>query len=152
MAPMKLTDEVIGTAPVGNKPIKLFDGHGLFILLTPAGHKWWRFKYRFAGKEKKVSLGVYPKVSIAEARTKHAALRTMLDEGTDPSTFVQAERAEQNVEAARLLAPTRLMLDSDGALSFRMRTRVVSLNPAETAELRAFLEATKNVVPKTPCL
>ena len=149
---MKLTDEVIRTAKAGEKPAKLFDGHGLYILLTPAGHKWWRFKYRFAGKENQVSLGVYPKVSIAEARTKYAALRTMLAEGTDPSTFVQAERAEQKAEAARQLAPTRFMLDNDGALSFRMRSRAVSLNPTETAELRAFLEATKNVVPKTPCL
>ncbi len=148
---MKLTDELIRTAHAGEKPVKLFDGRGLYILLTPAGHKWWRFKYRFAGKENQVSLGVYPKVSIAEARTKYAALRTMLAEGTDPSTFVQAERAEQKAEAARQLAPTRFMLDNDGALSFRMRSRVVSLNPAETAELRAFLEATKNVVPKTPC-
>jgi hypothetical protein len=149
---MKLTDEVIRNAQVGDKPIKLFDGRGLFMLLTPNGHKWWRFKYRFAGKENKVSLGVYPKVSIAEARTKHAALRTMLDEGTDPSAFVQAERAEQKAEAERQLAPTRFMLDNDGALSFRMRTRAVSLNPAETAELRAFLDATRNVTPKMPCL
>ena len=153
MAPVKLTDEIIGTAQVGDKPVKLFDGRGLFILLSPRGYKWWRFKYRFGGKEKKLSLGVYPKVSIDEARSRHAALRKMVDEGMDPSAYVQAERAEQNAEAARQLAPTRFMLDSDGALTFRLRTRMVSLNPAETAELRNFLDATKNVAQKViPCL
>ncbi len=150
---MNLTDAIIESTQVGDKPVKLFDGRGLFILLSPGGYKWWRFKYRFGGKEKKLSLGVYPKVSIDEARSKHIALRKMLDEGTDPSTYVQAERAEQHAEVARQLAPTRFMLDSDGALTFRMRTRVVSLNPAETAELRGFLDATKNVAQKVmPCL
>lgn len=72
---MKLTDELIRTAHAGEKPVKLFDGRGLYILLTPAGQKWWRFKYRFAGKENQVSLGVYPKVSIAvDARTKVPSL------------------------------------------------------------------------------
>lgn len=150
---MKLTDETIRAARTSDKPVKLFDGRGLFILLMPAGHKWWRFKYRFAGKEKQLSLGVYPKVSIVEARSKHAALRKMLDEGTNPSAYVQAVKAEQSAEAARQLAPTRFMLDSDGALSFRMRKREVSLSPSETAELRSFLEATQNVTPKVmPCL
>ena len=49
---------------------KLFDGGGLFLLVTPSGGKHWHFKYRFDGKEKKFSLGPYPEISLAEARTK----------------------------------------------------------------------------------
>lgn len=149
---MKLTDQVIRTAQVGDKPIKLFDGGGLFLLVSPAGHKWWRFKYRFAGKEKQLSLGVYPKVSIDEARNKHVVYRAMLADGIDPCAQVQAEKAEQRAEVARLLATTRFMLDSDGALYFRMRKSEISLTLAETAQLRAFLDATQNVTPKVmPC-
>jgi len=64
---MALTDTAIRRAQVRSKPYKLFDASGLFLLVTPSGGKWWRFKYRFAGKEKLLSLGTYPEVSLKEA-------------------------------------------------------------------------------------
>ena len=57
---MKLTDDIISAINATGKAQKLFDGAGLFLLVTPAGGKWWRFKYRFGGKEKLLSLGTYP--------------------------------------------------------------------------------------------
>ncbi len=61
---MPLTDTSIRNAKPGAKPIKLFDERGLFLLVTPAGGKWWRFRFMFDGKEKLLSLGVYPDVSL----------------------------------------------------------------------------------------
>jgi len=61
---MPLSDTVIRQAKPESKTVKLFDGRGLYLELTPKGGKWWRFKYRFLGKEKRLSLGVYPDVSL----------------------------------------------------------------------------------------
>ena len=149
---MKLTDEMINTARHGVKPTKLTDGHGLYVLLSPSGGKWWRFKYRLSDKQRQFSLGVYPKVSIAEARAKHAIYRAMLAEGTDPCAYVQAKKAERKAEMARQLARSRFMLDSSGNLSLRLGKRRIVLSAAETADLRSFLNTNQTVISKvTPC-
>src|ERR1039457_4585540 len=88
-----LTDTAIRKAKVAGKPLKLFDGGGLFILVAPTGGKLWRLKYRFAGKEKLLSLGGYPEVSLADARLARDEARKLLHEGTDPSAKRQAEKA-----------------------------------------------------------
>lgn len=64
---------------------KLFDGHGLYLELPARSGKYWRFKYRYLGKEKRLAFGVYPEVSLQEAREKRAAARKMLSAGIDPS-------------------------------------------------------------------
>ena len=61
---MTLTQVKINATKPGHKRIRLFDGQGLYLEVMPAGNRWWRFKYRFAGKEKRISLGVYPDVTI----------------------------------------------------------------------------------------
>lgn len=95
-----LTDVAIRKAEPGPKPRKLTDGRGLFVLVTPAGQRWWRFKYRFGGKEKLLSLGVYPDVPLKAAREKAEAARTLVAAGTDPSAARQAEKREQREAAA----------------------------------------------------
>jgi hypothetical protein len=65
---MPLTDTAIKKAKPGAKPVKLSDGRGLYLLVSPAGSKLWRWKYRFLGKEKVMALGAYPDVSLAQAR------------------------------------------------------------------------------------
>ena len=65
---MSLTDTAIKKAKPGDKPVKLSDGKGLYLLVNPVGSKLWRWKYRFLGKEKVMSLGAYPDVSLAQAR------------------------------------------------------------------------------------
>ena len=59
---MALSETTVRSAKADEKPLKLFDGGGLFLLVTPKGAKWWRLKYRFGGKEKLLSLGTYPEV------------------------------------------------------------------------------------------
>jgi integrase len=82
---MPLSATAIDKAKPKAKPVKLFDGGGLFLLIQPSGSKWWRFKYRFQGKEKLLSLGVYPEISLAVARQRRDKARTLVAEGVDPS-------------------------------------------------------------------
>ena len=67
---MPLTDTSIRSTKPGKRPIRLFDARGLYLEISPSGGKWWRFKYRFAGKEKRLSLGVYPDVPLAGRKDK----------------------------------------------------------------------------------
>jgi hypothetical protein len=128
------------------------DTKGLYLLVSPAGGKWWRFKYRFFGKQNTVSCGVYPDVSLEQARERRDVFRALLTEEIDPSQHAKAERATQRADAARRLAATRFTLDSNGALAFHLGNRWLALTPAETADLRAFLDSTRAVRPKvTPC-
>ena len=78
---MPLTDTALRNVKPGLKPRKLFDGGGLFVILNPSGSRWWRIKYRFGGKEKLLSLGVYPDVSLKEARQRRDECRQTLASG-----------------------------------------------------------------------
>jgi integrase len=82
---MPLTDTALRNAKPGLKPQKLFDGGGLFLLLNPNGSRWWRIKYRFGGKEKLLSLGVYPDISLKDARQRRDECRKTLSNGLNPS-------------------------------------------------------------------
>mgnify|MGYP006285125107 CR=1 FL=1 len=73
--------------------MKYADGKGLYLEVAPSGGKWWRFKYRFNGKEKRISLGVYPEVNLKDARALCEDARRLLQEGVDPSFARQAHRA-----------------------------------------------------------
>lgn len=90
---MALSDTKIRNAKPKSKQYKLFDGDGLFIVVAPAGGKWWRFKYRFGGKEKLISLGTYPEVSLAQARDRRFEARKQVAKGLDPSQERKAEKA-----------------------------------------------------------
>ena len=72
----------------------MFDGGGLYLEISPSGGKWWRFKYRFAGKEKRISLGVYPEVSLKEARSRRDEQRRLLASDIDPSVHRKAHKAK----------------------------------------------------------
>jgi integrase len=79
-----LTRTQIEAARARNKPRKLFDGRGLYLEIAPSGGRWWRFKYRLAGKERRVSLGVYPDVGLKEARDRLEQARKLVASGIDP--------------------------------------------------------------------
>ena len=81
---MPLTDTAIRNAKPRVKRYRLFDSQGLYIEVAPSGGKWWRLKYRILGKEKRLSLGVYPEVSLKDAREKRDQARRSLSEGADP--------------------------------------------------------------------
>ena len=82
---MKLNDQLIQLAESKSKSYKIFDGHGLYIEISPNGSKFWRLKYRFEGKEKRISLGAYPEVSIEFAREHMRQCRQQIKGGIDPS-------------------------------------------------------------------
>lgn len=90
---MPLTDTAIRHARPSEKPVKLFDERGLYLEVSPAGGKWWRLKYRFAGKEKRLSLGVYPDVSLKDARDRRDDARKLLAGGIDPSENRKAQKS-----------------------------------------------------------
>lgn len=90
---MPLTDTQIRSTKPGIKALKLFDGGGLYLEVAPSGGKWWRLKYRFEGKEKRISLGVYPTVSLKEARERREQAKKLLSQGIDPSAHKQAAKA-----------------------------------------------------------
>ena len=97
---MPLTDLAIRTAEPGDKPRKLTDGGGLFLLVQPNGGKWWRLKYRVDGKEKLLSMGTYPEISLKDARLRRDEARKQLASGIDPGAHRKAAKAARAEEAA----------------------------------------------------
>ncbi|EQB3908538.1 tyrosine-type recombinase/integrase [Klebsiella pneumoniae] len=90
---MKLTIKKIETAKPADKPYKLFDGGGLYLHVTPNGSKLWRLKYRFAGKEKTLSIGPYPQTSLASARKAAYEAKEQLQADNDPGAIKAALKA-----------------------------------------------------------
>lgn len=103
---MSLTDTEVRNAKPSDKVRYLFDATGLYLQLNPNGSRWWRFKYRFEGKPKLMSLGVYPKINLKGVRAAHAEARKLLNLGIDPSVKrKQSESAiKQKHEIARRVA------------------------------------------------
>lgn len=95
---MPLTDLRIRAEKPGEKPRKLADGGGLYLLINPNGGKWWRLKYRYGGKEKLLSLGTYPDVSLREAREKRDEARQQLRNDIDPGANRKALKAAESPE------------------------------------------------------
>ncbi|MDS3862247.1 integrase arm-type DNA-binding domain-containing protein [Thermosynechococcaceae cyanobacterium BACA0444] len=95
MATHKLTDLVCRTVKPTDKTQKLADGYGLYLEVTPKGSKLWRFRYRYERKFKLISLGIYPFVSLSEARAALADCKRLLDQGIDPSKERQATQASK---------------------------------------------------------
>jgi integrase len=88
---MKLTDAKLRNL---TQPGKHADGRGLYLEVTAAGGRYWRLKYRFAGKEKRLALGVYPEVGLKDARDKCAVAKQALDRGEDPGELRKAAKAK----------------------------------------------------------
>ena len=82
------------------KPYRLAAGKGLYLEVMPTGAKYWRWKYRFGGKEKRLALGVFDDVSLAEAKDRRDEARTTFRNGIDPSAKRKAERLAARVAAA----------------------------------------------------
>jgi integrase len=113
---MPLTDTAIRNAKPGPKPAKLFDERGLFLIITPTGGKWWRFRYKFEGKEKLLSLGTYPDIPLASrtqkdeetgkprkvkgARELRDDARELLAQGIDPGVNRKAQKSSRQNRAA----------------------------------------------------
>lgn len=92
---MAIKDIKFRNAKPKDKPYKLNDGEGLFMIVNSNGSKWWRFKYMFGGKEKGISFGVYPAITLDSARKKRTEARELVAEGIDPSAVKKERNAEK---------------------------------------------------------
>ncbi|MGZ8983523.1 MAG: tyrosine-type recombinase/integrase [Methylotenera sp.] len=97
---MPLTDIVIKNAKPLDKAYKLFDGGGLYLEVAPSGGKWWRYKYRFGGKELRLSLGTYPGVGLKEVRARHAIERQKIADGINPAETRKAEKITSKLNSS----------------------------------------------------
>lgn len=85
-----ISESRVRTAKPTEKPCRLSDGRGLYLHVVPAGGRYWRFNYRFNGRQKTLALGIYPDVPLAKARERHQEARRQLAEGIDPGVVKQA--------------------------------------------------------------
>jgi integrase len=97
---MALTDVAIRKAKPGPKPLKLSDGGGMHLLITPVGGKLWRLKYRIDGREKLLAIGAYPEISLGEARRRREEAREMIALGKDPSREKRRDKLRSRIQAA----------------------------------------------------
>ncbi|HQS12141.1 MAG: hypothetical protein B7Y62_10090 [Sphingomonadales bacterium 35-56-22] len=100
---MALTDVAIRNAKPGVKPYKLGDSLGMYLLVQPTGGKLWRLKYRVDGREKKLGIGRYPEVSLADARKSRDEAREQIAVGKDPSREKQLNKTRAKLAADNML-------------------------------------------------
>lgn len=153
---MPLSDAAIRRAKPSEKPQKLSDGGGLYLLLQPAGARYWRLKYRFGGKEKLLAVGVYPEVSLALARQRREDARKLLAKGIDPGEHrkaVAAARAELGANTFEVIAREWLG-KRDWVASYRVKVEAWFVNdvfpwigsrPAAELEAPDFLAVARRV-------
>lgn len=133
---MPLTDVAVRAAKPKEKPYKLADERGLFLLVNPSGSKYWRWKFRVDGKEKLLSFGTYPDVGLREAREKRDQAKKLMAAGIDPAQNRKAQKAARTEEVANsfeVICREWLSQRSD------------TVEPAQTAKTLARME--KDVFP-----
>ena len=104
-----LTNIAIRNAKPGPKPRRLFDGKGLYIEISPRGRKRWWYKYRIQRREKRISPGVYPEVSLKEARQKLSTARSLVAQGIDPSPRQKNTPGSMGEDARKPEEPRRAL-------------------------------------------
>ena len=97
---MPLTDTAIRNTKPQDKPIKARDSGGLYLLINPNGSRWWRLDYRFGGKRKTLSMGIYPDVPLAKARERRDAARKLLADDIDPGENRKIQKAAKTERSA----------------------------------------------------
>lgn len=100
---LPLTDKSISAAKPKDKPYKLYDGHGLYLIIRPQGGKWWRIDYSFQRKRKTLSLGTYPNVSLQQARLKRDRIKSDIANEIDPSSERKVIKLIQTVEEEKAI-------------------------------------------------
>ena len=102
--PGKLTDTQVKNLPIKDKAYKISDGGGLFVIVNPSGSLYWRLKYFIDSKEKSYSLGVYPGVTLSEARKKALKAKSLVAEGIDPSVQKHRDKVRQIDNCFKVIA------------------------------------------------
>ncbi|MES2261000.1 MAG: Arm DNA-binding domain-containing protein [Pseudomonadota bacterium] len=117
------------------------DGGGLYLEVQATGQKVWRMAYRRGLKVTKISFGAYPAVSLTEARRCRDDARRLIEEGIDP-VAQRREKEKREREGQRLGPKLRMSMSADGSLTIEKPTGRITLNQAQVAALRSFLNAT----------
>ncbi|AND68365.1 integrase [Dyella thiooxydans] len=149
---MALTDIAARKATPRDKPYRLADAAGLYLEVMPNGSRYWRLKYRFAGKEKRLALGVYPEVPLSKAREERDKARRLIARGVDPSA-ARKEAKQARAEAAAVAADTFEAVAHD----WMARQEVAEVTANKTRWIRACAEfcvtgirvTAEGVVPRT---
>lgn len=97
---MPLSALAVSRAKPREKPYKLTDERGMYLLVSPNGGRWWRFNYRFDGKNRTLAFGIFPDVSLADARERRDDARRVLAKGMDPAAKRKQEEAQAELDAA----------------------------------------------------
>lgn len=136
---MPLTDPAVRNAKPTEKSYRLTDGGGMYLEIMPNGSKYWRMKYRFAGKEKRLALGVYPKMSLSDARKEREKAKDFLKGGKDPS-------AEMSKKALKVANMTSAENSFESVAREWYGKRIHIWVPSHTADVKRRLEV--NVFPE----
>src|SRR3569832_2192336 len=123
-----LTDRRIRQTHPTAKPLKLADGGCMYLLLNPDGSRYWRLDYRFGSKRKTLALGVYPEVTLGEARRRRCAARALLAEGRDPAAERKAGKAGKPLPDGSEQAYALALL-GEGVWDWNLRSGRVRHNP-----------------------
>lgn len=135
----------LAAIPASSRVVRLHDGDGLYLEIHPRGSRYWRIRYRHLGRENSLSLGVFPKVDLHQARAAAVEVRSLIAQGIDPSATRKAARIAEMAAEASLREPGNFLLSQVGALVVQLPGRAFTLSPSETRELRVFLAHTADV-------
>jgi diguanylate cyclase (GGDEF)-like protein/PAS domain S-box-containing protein len=125
-----LSESRIRRAKAGEKPLKLADGGGMYLLLNPDGSRYWRLDYRFEGRRKTLALGVYPEVALEAARKRREEARSQLAAGLDPVAVRRARKAEFQAPrgGSELQLAQALAIIGEGVWDWDLRSGTVRHN------------------------
>lgn len=134
-----VTNQKIASLDAKDKAYKFSIGEGLYLLVKPNGAKYWRMKYRINGKEKSLSFGVYPRISIEQAIQLRNEAKNKLRVGHDPALDKAIDKESKRVEKAKQVF--QFSLSDSGGLTIKLNNSKLSLTQEQTEAVRVFLNA-----------
>jgi hypothetical protein len=134
----KITEDDIANTQPKAKPYRLLVGSGLHVLVSPAGGKYWRMKYRMAGKQNTYSMGVFPKVSLKEAVRLRDEAKQLIRSGIDPNEVKRGAK-KNKPKPEKFKSQFRMDINEDGVLTIETETSIIALAPDQARALKAFL-------------
>ncbi len=137
---VSLSDAKVRNARPQEKAHRLFDGGGLFLLVTPAGDKYWHFKYRFDGREKRISFGAYPETGLEAARAERDAARELLRQGIDPGALRKEEKARKKAERVESERTPSVRITFDGTIELWKGGNIMRLTTDEARFIARLLD------------
>ncbi len=142
---MPLTNTLVRDTKPKDKVFRIYDTKGLYLEINPNGGKYWRLKYHFNGKEKRLALGIYPKISLEEARYKIAGIKQQLKDGIDPLMEKILARARVEEVKDRELG-LKLSLETNGDLIIKKKFKSILITKEELKSLSLFLLPTHKAI------